>query len=144
MSDALIGTWHLVEWTAHVGDDAPRYPFGEAAYGRITYTAEGRVWAVLMRPDRAPLGADSLAGATEADRARAAAGYIAYGGTYRLEGNEVVHTVEHSLLPNWIGTELRRTAAFEPDGRLTLTTPEERSKRGRSAHHRLIWRRGTP
>ncbi|MBI3471134.1 MAG: lipocalin-like domain-containing protein, partial [Candidatus Solibacter usitatus] len=86
------------------------YPFGAQALGRISYDAGGRMSAQLMRPDRAnsPLEAYQ--------------GYAAYFGTYDVDetAHTVIHHVEASLFPGWIGTNLKR--AFEFSGnRLILT-----------------------
>lgn len=136
----LVGTWRLAEWAFLLEGDRPRHPFGTDATGLLTYTADGHMSATLMRRGRALLGTRTLAGAPEAARAEAAAGYVAYGGRFRVEGDEVVHTVEVSLLPDWIGQEQRRRLVLA-EGRLTLTTPEETTSSGRRGHNRLVWTR---
>lgn len=44
---------------------------------------------------------------------------MAYAGTYEIDGNSVVHYVDISLFPNWIGGEQRRIARLDGD-RLAL------------------------
>lgn len=136
----LVGTWRLVEWVYLLEGDRPRHPFGADAIGLLTYTESGRMWATLMRAARAPLGTRTLAGAPEAARAEAAAGYVAYAGRWRVEADEVVHDVEVSLLPDWIGQAQRRHLVLADD-RLTLTTPPEMTSSGRRGHNRLVWAR---
>lgn len=144
----LWGTWNLISWTLHLSRDSQlgpaRYPFGENALGKLTYTPEGRVWAVLMKRDRPLTDAPALYAASEAQRAELAAGYVSYGGTYRLQedpgGVQVVHAVEFSLFSNWIGTELRRTAELQ-DGRLVLQPPAQSTPSGRTIQHTLTWRK---
>ena len=142
----LVGTWRLVEWVYLLEGDPPRHPFGAGATDDgtntswLTHTESGRMWATLMRAARAPLGTRTLAGAPEAARAEAAAGYVAYAGRWRVEADEVVHDVEVSLLPDWIGQAPRRHLVLADDP-LTLTTPPEMTSSGRRGHNRLVWAR---
>jgi len=144
VSESLRGTWRLVDWTFCVDGDKERRPFGGNATGLLTYTQDGRMSAMLMRRDRPGTGTTTLSNASAADRARLAAGYVAYAGSYRIEGPDVVHDVELSLLPNWIGSEQRRTVAWLPtdDGGSDLELSySSDTPAGRTAVDRLRWRR---
>ncbi len=143
MSQDLVGTWKLVEWTAEV-DGKPVTPFGGETTGLITYTGDGRMWGTLMRVDRPLVDGDTLAAASEPERAAAAAGYLNYAGTYRLEGSTVVHEVEVSLFPNWIGTDQVREmqwASNEGGGQDLLLSAQSTSSKGEAVSNRLVWRR---
>lgn len=143
MAQDLVGTWKLVEWTASV-DGEPVTPFGGETTGLITYTADGRMWGTLMRVDRPLVDGDTLAAAPESERAAAAAGYLNYAGTYRLAGSTVVHEVEVSLFPNWIGTDQVREMQWAPNdrgGRDLLLSAESTSSKGEIVVNHLIWRR---
>ncbi len=59
-----------------------------------------------------------------------AAGYLAYAGSYTLDGMTVTHHVEMSLFPNWIGTDQVRAIAILENGDLELSTPPEASRSG--------------
>ena len=75
--------------------------------------------------DRAPIGGDLLSG-PDAGRLEAFASFVAYSGTFRVEGTSVVHTVEMSLFPDWVGSEQRRSVELSADGqRLTLSTQRD-------------------
>ena len=65
---------------------------------------------------------------------------MSYGGTWSLDGDEVVHHVAFCLLPNWVGTDLVRTVAWHGD-ELVLSTAPEHDDRGRVVTNRLVWRR---
>lgn len=136
---SLIGNWRLVEWTAEVGSRVQR-PFGGDVAGLLTYTADGRMWATLMKNDRNPVAASTLAGATARDRAAAAAGYINYAGSYTRDGDRVLHHVEVSLLPNWVGTDEVRQVGWI-DGDLELSTLPAVGRSGVEIVNRLRWRR---
>jgi hypothetical protein len=140
--ERLVGTYRLLDWVFTLDDLLPRRPFGDDAIGLLTYTADGRMWATLMKKDRPDLGTATLAAAPEAARAEAAAGYLSYAGTYEVDGNDVVHRVEVSLLPDWVGDYQRRHYAFEGD-ELVLTTPVTITSEGKRAKNTLRWRRIT-
>ncbi len=75
------------------------------------------------------------AGAQE--RARATDTYVSYCGRYEFRGDTVVHHVELSLFPNWVGVEQERLVEVKGD-RLTLSTrPILLEGVQRTAH--LIW-----
>lgn len=143
--DDLVGTWRLVEWTFSVNGQRQRKPFGGDPVGLLTYTADGHMSATLMRRDRPRLDTTTLSAAPAGERALIAAGYVAYAGPYRRNGDTVVHEVEVSLFPNWVGGEqVRQIEWVENDegGRdLELSTPPEPTDGGRTAVNRLRWRR---
>ncbi len=139
----LVGTWRLVEWTATI-DGRQARPFGGETTGLITYTDDGRMWGTLMRVDRDDVDAPTLASATVEERARAAAGYLNYAGTYRIEPDGVVHVVELSLYPNWLGGEQVRDVEWVegPDGtRDLILSALDHHPNGTEVFNRLRWRR---
>jgi hypothetical protein len=76
------------------------------------------------------------------ERAQAAKSYLSYAGTYEIGDGEVVHHVEVSLFPNWVGKALRRFYALEGD-RLTLSTGPL-LQAGAEQRFYLIWERASP
>ena len=138
MSD-LVGTWELTDWVATVGERQQR-PFNGDALGRLTYTHDGHMWATLMRKDRPLVSTSTLAGATATERAAVAAGYLNYAGTYTQTGDRVVHHVELSLLPNWVGRDQERIISWIGDD-LELSTDPEPGRSGETIVNRLRWRR---
>ena len=77
-------------------------------------------------------------------RAAAAAGYLAYSGAYTIENDDVLHHIELSLMPNWVGRTERRHVEWLPTGDgedLVLSTPPTRTDGGRTAVNRLRWER---
>lgn len=119
----FFGVWRLVRYemrTKATGKIV--HPYTEKPEGRITYDEAGRMSAQLMRPGRKPLGGSvPQAGAalifekaTAEELREAAGGFIAYYGTFDVLPAErtVVHHVKASLLPNWVGKDLRRQYEF--------------------------------
>lgn len=127
----LVGAWTMLRWTALKNGQADGYPMGKDAQGQIIYAAQGRMAALLMRADFKDKPQGSLADADSS---------IAYGGTYRIEGDQVVHDVAFASLPHWIGTPLVRTMAWQDDDLLLKTAPQV-SKSGNRYEHELLWRR---
>jgi len=147
---SLIGTWKLVEWTFTVDDSRPTRPWGGNPAGIITYTADGRMSVSLMSLGRPAAPTRTLSAAPVDIRAAAAAGYLSYTGSYSIENNDVLHHIELSLMPNWVGRTERRHIEWiaTDDGHdLVLSTPPTRTDGGRTAVNSLRWTRlasGTP
>lgn len=135
----LVGTWRLVSFEVRDADGRITYPFGRDAVGFITYSPDGHMAVQFGRADRALVTSGDWLAATPADIAAAARDYIAYCGSYELRDGEVVHRVELSLLPNWIGGELVRLVTFEGE-RVTLSTPPT-PVGGRQQTATLVWER---
>lgn len=114
----MAGHWRLLTFVNFDENGVAR----DAGYesGRITYDASGNMAAQLMRVNRKPLSQPS----TEAERAAAYSGYVAYYGRVTIDtaAAKVTHHVEGSTNPNWVKTDLVRYYAFSEDGsRLMLS-----------------------
>ena len=136
----LAGTWLLRHWDLLLEDGQKVEPFGPHPQGIVVYTAEGRMLTTIGARDREACEADLISG-TDAARRSAVATFVAYAGTFRIEGRDVVHVVEMSLEPRWVGTEQRRHVQLSADGlELTLST-DALLVAGRLGRHQLIWER---
>jgi len=149
-SSGLVGSWRLVDWTVTLGERTRR-PWGGKATGLLTYTDDGRMWAALMATDRPEMPTRTLSAAPPSLRAAAASGFVTYAGSYTVDGDDVIHHVEVSLLPNYVGNNERRHVDWvETDNGLDLelTTPPTDTDGGRKVVERLQWSRisrsGTP
>jgi Lipocalin-like domain len=145
-AERILGTWHLVRWEiAYADGRANTYPYGDAATGMIQYTADGYMSACIARPDRPGLASASVRSAPEAERLAAFESYFQYAGPYELRNSEgraqVVHSVTHSLNPNFVGSQQIRNMDFSDDGALTLSASDFVPGTSVARHHRLIWRR---
>ena len=118
---------------------AVTYPLGRDAAGFITYAADGHMAVQFGRAGRAHLAQGDWLAAPDAEIAAAARDYFAYCGTYELRGGEVVHRVEQSLFPNWIGAEQVRLVALDAN-RVILSTPPT-PLGGRQQIATLVWER---
>lgn len=111
-----VGTWALHSYSSQVVETGEkRYPLGEHPSGFLTYGADCRMTAVLVRGQRSvPAGAV----ATEAERAQLYDGLMAYAGAYSVEGDRIRHIVDVSWNQVWTGTTQLRQFALDGD---TLT-----------------------
>jgi hypothetical protein len=123
----LSGSWELVSWDRVDPQGQISYPFGREPRGRLFYDPNGRMSAILMNPDRAQ-------GAAEGHS------FMAYSGTYALQGDIVGHAVDLCSDPSFVGLVLRRRVV--PNGaQMILETLSAAGRAERDSKHRLTWRR---
>jgi hypothetical protein len=140
--DALVGTWKLVSVTnttekREVIEDA----YGKNPTGFLTYTADGRMMAIIAQDGRKPLSA--LPGPVQ-ERAEAFSTFAAYAGRYTLSGDRVIHHVEAALLQDMVNTDQVRFIVKLQDNRLTLRTPLYVARNGVRLSQELVWERMRP
>ena len=144
----LIGTWFLQEWDCTLNGKFHNHPFGQDAHGVISYAPSGRMSAILMKANRAKLSVPNLIQATAEEKIAVVDGYVSYAGSWRVEADQVIHSVDFSLLPNWIGTDLIRTiswtsefSAADEQPQLILSTAPQTTRSGKLVVNRLRWKR---
>jgi hypothetical protein len=69
-------------------------------------------------------------------------GFVAYAGRYSFHGDRVIHHVELSLFPNWVGSDQERWVELAGD-RLTLSA-SPLLLAGKLQVPRLVWERVEP
>ncbi|MGW4337515.1 lipocalin-like domain-containing protein [Rhodococcus koreensis] len=135
----MVRTWLLVDFTRIVDGEVVSRPLGHRPTGQLTYQADGRMSALLMRAKRPWHESHSFFQASDRDRAAAALGFTGYGGTYEVNGSIVTHHVQMSLYPDHVGTDLVRSISWVED-RLILRTTSQRTRSGRQFHDHIEWR----
>ena len=138
-ASGLVGTWRLVSMEIRDAAGGASFPFGPDAVGYLLYSADGYMSVAIMTADRPTFAAGDILGGGVEDRAEAAATYISYAGRYEVHGEWVVHHVEVSLFPNWVGSAQQRFCELLGD-RLTLST-EPMALAGAERRAYLIWER---
>jgi Lipocalin-like domain len=125
----LLGSWRLISWEEHDASGRVHYPLGPKAVGQITYTADGRMSAQLMRPGSTRFASEDWRKATPQEKSTAWSDYFGYFGTFRIDlaQRAVVHQIEGSWFPNLVGTEQIRHFRFEGE-RLILDADTEWGK----------------
>lgn len=137
--DQLVGTWKLERMRTTYDSGREIYPMGEDAQGWLLYTSDGYMAAFLSRANRPAFETGEMLSADDAEKVRAWDSFFSYCGRYEVRGDEVVHHVEASIYPNWIGDAQARTMRLEGD-RLILTTPPQKTRRGVQTSE-VVWRR---
>lgn len=127
----LHGSWRVLRWEQRYDDGRVVAPMGPNPVGGLTYVGD-RMVALISRGDRAPFTTGAQWDADDTEKARAYGDTLAYGGTFDVDGNSVIHHVEVSLFPNWVGAAQRRTLTLDGDrlsesGRIEDGTPEART-----------------
>ena len=140
--EALVGAWQLLSWENRADDGQVSYPMKTDALGSLLYTADGRFSVMISRAGRARFDSDDLLGGATEEKARAVEGFVAYAGRYSFHGDRVVHHVELSLFPNWVGTDQQRSVELTGDRLILSAGPLLLA--GIQQVPRLVWQRVDP
>ena len=136
-SNKLVGTWKLVSATSTTSKgEQNEPPYGLDPVGFLTYTADGRVTALISYGGRKTL---SGTGGTLEEQAEAFKTFLAYAGRYKLSGDKVTHTIEISSIQNYVDRDLVRSVQFQGDRIILLTPPT--LVNGKVQTVELIWQR---
>ncbi len=112
---------------------------GKHPEGRLTYTDDGYMHALMMPEGRAKFPSGDVFGTDEELRA-AANHFVAYCGRFEIKDDAILHHPDLSFFPNWVGKDMVRKATFDGN-RLTLTS-EQQVRSGRESTAVIVWERG--
>ncbi|MFH1178751.1 MAG: lipocalin-like domain-containing protein [Candidatus Bathyarchaeota archaeon] len=118
--DDFIGTWKLVSVETRREDGSLHRKGTRTGY--IIYSADGYMSVAFMKEGRKVFAAGDIRGGTVEEKVEAIDGYVSYCGKYEVAEDRVIHDIEVSLFPNWVGDKQERFYRFEGDT-LTLSTP---------------------
>jgi len=136
----LLGTWKLKAWVRELTETGEKIsPFGEHPDGYLSYSADGRIYAIATSDNRVK---PRNVSPDDEERVKLHQTMFAYAGTYTLEGDKVIHHVDISWNQAWTGTDQVRF--YKLDGNiLTITTGPFKSSTGttggREARSVLVW-----
>ncbi|MET7246269.1 lipocalin-like domain-containing protein [Methylobacterium sp. EM32] len=135
----FYGTWKLRSVSAWIdGREVNPAAYGPHPTGLIHYLSGGRMAAVIAYDGRKPMKGDRLK-AAESEKAEAYASFLAYAGTFRVEGDKVVHHVEASAYQNDVGSEQVRF--FRRDGNTLHLESVPLMRDGKPQVYKLVWDR---
>jgi hypothetical protein len=134
----FIGTWKLVSFELRRGNEVS-YPYGEDAVGFIMYNPDGYMAAFLSFKERKKFESDDRTGGTVEEKVMAADTFFSYCGRFEVWSDVIVHHVETSFYPNWVGDKQERQYKFEGDNLILSTPPMLAWEEMQTAH--LIWKR---
>ena len=102
----ILGIWKLQSLVFEATATGQRSsPFGDHPVGYLSYSADGRMYAIGVVEDR-PKPRDPLP--TDQEKVKLQESMFAYAGTYTADGEKVVHHVGISWNQSWTGTDLVR------------------------------------
>ena len=133
----ILDTWKLHSLVFEATGTGQRSsPFGDHPDGYLSYSSDGRMYAIGVVEDR-PKPRDLLP--TDEEKVKLQGSMFAYAGTYTADGEKVVHHVDVSWNQSWTGTDLVRL--YKLDGNtLTITTARARNAiDGEEGEFVLVW-----
>jgi len=135
----LVGSWKLISFESRDANGSISYPWGKDTLGYLMYNADGYISVTIMSSNRPEFSSGDIKGGTTEEKVAAADTYISYCGTYEIQQDTIIHHIELSFFPNWIGVDQKRMLSIDGD-RLSLSTPPITVARVEQTHH-LIWER---
>lgn len=132
-----LGTWKLESYTTEdIATGQKSTLLGLHPNGFLNYGSDCRMYAILVKDGRKP---PATFVPTEAERIDLYGGFIAYAGTYRIEGDKMSHQIDASWNQSW--TETTQVRRFRIDGNhLYITTlPTKNALTGKESSSVLVW-----
>ena len=136
--ETIKGRWLIQSWEQLYDDGRVVLPMGTELEGFIEYSDHG-MFCVVAKKDRAAFTTGGQWNAEDAEKAAAYSSYLTYAGGYDVEGDTIIHKVNYSIFPNWVGGVQRRLAVFDGELLSLNARLEEGTSEARTA--RLTWKR---
>ncbi|HZP62552.1 MAG TPA: lipocalin-like domain-containing protein [Terriglobales bacterium] len=125
---SVVGTWKLVSVASTTDKgETNKAALGQHPSGLLTYTADGRMMAIISDDGRKPLSIPDRIAAPSEERAQAYSTFMAYAGRYTFTCDKVVHHVEVASLQNWVNTDQIRFVALENNRLHVRNAPQLRN-----------------
>ena len=143
-ADKFTGTWRLLACEGRWSDGRISRPYGDEPGGLLMYDGQGSFSGQIMARERPAFVTGNLLKGSNEEVRTAFEGYVAYYGSYSVDETEglMIHQVEGSFFPNWIGERQIRKFEFSGDGRLQLSTLPIKGARA-DLTVVLLWERAT-
>ena len=124
VTDHFTGTWRLLACEGQWSDGRISRPYGENPAGMLMYDGRGSFAGQIMALERPAFATGNLLKGSDDEVRAAFEGYVAYYGSYTVDEAEglMVHDVEGSFFPNWVGDRQIRRFEFTGGGQLRLST----------------------
>ena len=136
-ANPILGTWKLQSLVFEAIATGKRSsPFGDHPDGYLSYSADGRMYAIGVAGDR-PKPRDLVP--TDDEKLKLQESMFAYAGTYTADGEKVVHHVDVSWNQSWTGTDLVRFYKLEGNTLTITTAPAQSAIDGEEGEFTLVW-----
>jgi hypothetical protein len=135
--NSVLGTWKLKSFVREVAATGEKInQFGEHPNGYISYSADGRMYAIVTMDNRIK---PNDVNPTADERTKLHQTMMAYAGTYTVQGDKVTHNVDISWNEAWTGSGQVRF--FKVNGNtLTITAAPNKSPiDGREGRSIIVW-----
>lgn len=124
--DKFVANWHLIEMYSIDENSNKIHPYGKTK-GLLTYTNDNIMSAQIGKIQRNNFEDNDYRKGQKDEIEIAFNGFISYFGTYTINEKQsyILHNVQMSLFPNWIGQKVKRIYEFqENDNILILKAPQ--------------------
>lgn len=137
---SLLGSWILVSMKMSTSSGEEFSPLGLNPKGVLMYHSNGRMSVCLERDEREKIdAADPLALTPDQAHLQSQNSFY-YFGTYVLKANTIHHQITHSSFSPWINTTQVRSAAYNEEGNLVLTSEVYQTDSG-AVVYSLVWKK---
>ncbi|HPE84865.1 MAG: lipocalin-like domain-containing protein [Chlamydiia bacterium] len=120
----IVGTWKLTCCETRYCDGRTGvHPVGENATGYILYNPDGYVSLELVAQKRLSFTQQDPFAETEEGYAELMRSHLSYVGTFEIRGDYLIHHVEISSYPDFIGHKIERFTRLEDDKLYQTTEP---------------------
>jgi hypothetical protein len=137
----IVGAWRLRRYWIQYDTDPIAFALGEDPVGFILYTPNGYMCGTMQRRGVPAFAVADRLRARPEEKIAAFDDYVTYCGRWRADGARILHRIEASLLPNWVGDEQARDAVWHGSDRLDLVA--EWDVQGRRRRAVVEWERAT-
>lgn len=122
--DEILGAWKITECESRFLDgQIGEHPVGASARGLILYSPDGYMSLEIMAEKRVPFSAQDPFAASEEEHLQAYRSHLSYSGTYEVKDDRIIHHIELSSYPNFIGKDIERFVRCEGDCLYQTTEP---------------------
>jgi hypothetical protein len=121
--NSFIGTWRLVSAETRLDSGEVNYPLGRDAVGYLSYHQDGYMAVTIMKDNRPQFASEDFRAGSQEERLAAFDTYFSYCGTYEVNETKVIHRIEVSLFPNWVGSHQERYFEFRGDQLVLRSAP---------------------
>ena len=139
--NSLIGTWRLKSFVREVSGTTERYnQLGERPDGYLSYGPDGRVLVFFVSNEQPR----PVAEPTDAERIKLHKTMLAYGGTYTLSPDKVIHHIDIEWDGRRLGEDQLRFYTIDGDRLVIKTAPNKSPVDGREGVGVLTFERVRP
>ena len=114
---SIIGSWKLVSFEVDDlgGDDGVRYPYGHDVSGVLIYEQHGSMCEIIAANTRPHVSAIDASFMLDKEKIAITEHFSAFAGTFKIQGDKIIHHIEVSFHTKWTGTTLERSYSFEDE-----------------------------